>query len=343
MRVLVTGGAGFIGSCVVKRLLMQKHNVFNVDKFGYASSTAAIEKLFKEANKNDLGEHHLIRIDLSNKRDIDELVSEKKPDLIMHLAAESHVDRSISGPEAFLNSNVIGTFNLLEATRKYWNSLSPEKKEKFRFHHISTDEVFGSLSKEGRFSEKTPYDPRSPYSATKASSDHLVNAWYHTYGVPILITNCSNNFGPWQFPEKLVPVVINKALNLEDIPIYGDGLNIRDWLYVEDHVDAILMVLNNGNVGESYCIGGYGEKTNLEIVNTICSIMDKKIPLKKPHSSLIRFVQDRAGHDRRYSIDPHKISNELGWKPKYSFEKGIEVTVSWFINNQEWCKKITAT
>ena len=340
MRFLVTGGAGFIGGCVVKRLLNQNHEVFNVDKFGYASSITAIEKLIKDSNNNNLGKHHLIKIDLANAKDIEELVTETTPDLIIHLAAESHVDRSISGPEEFLKSNIVGTFNLLEASRKYWNSLSTSKKDKFRFHHISTDEVFGSLTEKGRFSEKTPYDPRSPYSATKASSDHLVNAWFHTYELPILITNCSNNYGPWQFPEKLVPLVINKALNFENIPIYGDGLNIRDWLYVEDHVDAIMMVLNNGKVGESYCIGGYGEKTNLDVVNTICLIMDQKFPSKKPHSKLIEFVKDRAGHDRRYSINPSKISNELGWKPKYSFEKGIEMTVNWFIENKNWCKKV---
>ena len=317
MRIIVTGGAGFIGGCLVKRLLNQSHNVFNVDKFGYASSTAVIEELFKKSNNKNLGEHNLIKIDLSNKKDTEELVNQTKPDLIIHLAAESHVDRSIIGPEEFLKSNIVGTFNLLEASRKYWENLPPSKKDKFRFHHISTDEVFGSLSDEGRFSEKTPYDPRSPYSATKASSDHLVNAWHHTYELPILITNCSNNFGPWQFPEKLIPVVINKALNQENIPIYGDGLNIRDWLFVEDHIDAILMVLKNGRIGESYCIGGYGEKTNLEIVKTICTIMDQKIPSQKPHARLIEFVRDRAGHDRRYSIDPCKISTELGWEPKY--------------------------
>ncbi len=339
MRVLVTGGAGFIGGCVVRRLLKQNHEVFNVDKFGYASNISAIEKCINDSNNNVLGKHNLIKIDLANAKEIEELVIETKPDSIIHLAAESHVDRSISGPEVFIKSNIVGTFNLLEATRKYWNSLSFLKRDEFRFHHISTDEVFGSLSEQGRFSEKTPYEPRSPYSATKASSDHLVNAWYHTYELPILITNCSNNYGPWQFPEKLVPVVINKALNFENIPIYGDGLNIRDWLFVEDHVDAIMMVLSNGRVGESYCIGGYGEKTNLEIVNTICGIMDKKSPSKKPHSSLIKFIEDRAGHDRRYSINPDKITNELGWQPKYSFEEGIEITVTWFVENQKWCKE----
>mgnify|MGYP001308804580 CR=1 FL=1 len=338
MRVLVTGGAGFIGGYVVRRLLKLNHDVFNVDKFGYASSILSIDKLFKDKDNKTLGAHHLLKVNLCNLKYIEELVVEVKPDLIIHLAAESHVDRSISGPEEFLKSNVIGTFNLLEASRKYWENLSPKKKETFRFHHVSTDEVFGSLPKDGNFSEDTAYDPRSPYSATKASSDHLVNAWHHTYGLPILLTNCSNNFGPWQFPEKLVPVVITRAYKSKSIPIYGDGLNIRDWLFVEDHVDAIFMVLENGRIGESYCIGGYGEKTNLELVKQICSIMDKKIPSDKPYASLIKFIEDRAGHDKRYAIDPDKITRELGWKPKFSFEKGLEITVEWYLKNQKWCE-----
>jgi dTDP-D-glucose 4,6-dehydratase len=258
----------------------------------------------------------------------------------MHLAAESHVDRSIVSPGHFIESNILGTFNLLESCRKFFDSLSIEKKSKFIFHHISTDEVFGSLGEKGRFSESTPYDPRSPYSASKASSDHLVRSWYHTYGLPVIITNCSNNFGPWQFPEKLIPLVTLKAIQKEPIPLYGDGSNIRDWLFVEDHVDALLLAALKGKVGETYCIGGYGEKSNKEIVLKICEILDNEIPNQSPHNQLIKYVLDRPGHDKRYAIDPSKIENELGWEPKYGLEKGLRKTVLWYLKNYDWCQNI---
>ena len=275
MRILVTGGAGFIGSHVIKKLLQNQENmVFNLDKMGYASSTYMLDKLIKEDNCISSDQYKFLNIDLSSKTETEEAIKEAKPNLIMHLAAESHVDRSIDGPEEFIKSNIVGTFNLLESARKFWSSLNSDEKDNFRFHHISTDEVFGSLGDSGSFSEETPYDPRSPYSASKASSDHLVKAWHHTYGLPILITNCSNNFGPWQFPEKLIPNVILKAIDQQDIPIYGNGGNIRDWLFVEDHVDAILKVVSKGSIGETYCIGSNNEKTNLEIAKSICEIID---------------------------------------------------------------------
>jgi dTDP-glucose 4,6-dehydratase len=252
----------------------------------------------------------------------------------MHLAAESHVDRSIEGPGAFIESNLIGTFNLLQASRVHFEQLQGQRKENFRFHHISTDEVFGSLGATGKFSETTPYDPRSPYSASKAASDHLVNAWYHTFGLPIILTNCSNNYGPWQYPEKLIPVVILKAAAGEAIPLYGDGMNIRDWLYVEDHVDALLLAANNGRIGESYCIGGHGERTNLQVIENICTILDRIKPEGGPHRNLITFVKDRLGHDRRYAINPEKITTELGWQPRHDFEDGLEETVKWYVNQK---------
>ncbi|MFM7312100.1 MAG: dTDP-glucose 4,6-dehydratase, partial [Cyanobium sp.] len=262
------------------------------------------------------------------------------PDLVMHLAAESHVDRSIEGPAAFVESNVIGTFNLLQAVRSHWQGLPPERQSSFRLHHISTDEVFGSLGAVGRFSETTPYDPRSPYSASKAASDHLVSAWHHTYGLPIVLTNCSNNYGPWQYPEKLIPVVILKAAAGEPIPLYGDGQNIRDWLYVEDHVDALLLAATRGRQGESYCVGGHGERTNAEVVAAICAILDGRSPDGAPHSRLITPVSDRPGHDRRYAIDPARITAELNWQPRHSFEQGLAATVGWYVQHQSWCRMV---
>jgi dTDP-glucose 4,6-dehydratase len=258
----------------------------------------------------------------------------------MHLAAESHVDRSIDGPDAFLSSNVIGTFSLLEAARAHWGALSEERQRNFRLHHISTDEVFGSLGATGRFSETTPYDPRSPYSATKAASDHLVMAWHHTYGLPVVLTNCSNNFGPWQFPEKLIPVVILKALAGEPIPLYGDGANVRDWLFVEDHVDALLLAATKGVPGESYCVGGHGERTNKQVVEAICTLLDQLRPDGAPHSRLITPVADRPGHDRRYAIDPTRISRELGWQPRHGFAEGLEATVRWYVDHLSWCYEV---
>ncbi len=343
MRILVTGGAGFIGSHVIKKLLQNKENVvFNLDKMGYASSTYMLDKLIKENNSISSNQYKFLNIDLASRAQTEEAVEKAKPNLIMHLAAESHVDRSIDGPEEFIKSNIVGTFNLLESARIFWSSLNSEEKDNFRFHHISTDEVFGSLGNSGSFSEKTSYDPRSPYSASKASSDHLVKAWFHTYKLPIVLTNCSNNYGPWQFPEKLIPLVILKALQSKKIPIYGDGLNIRDWLFIEDHVEALLLVAEKGVVGESYCIGGNGEKSNKEVVFKICEIMDKKFPSKAPHKDLIEFVKDRPGHDKRYSINPSKIIKNLGWKANHTFQEGLEVTINWYLDNIDWYEEISS-
>tara|TARA_B100001248_G_C27367080_1_gene449639 strand:+ start:40 stop:1101 length:1062 start_codon:yes stop_codon:yes gene_type:complete len=338
MRYLITGGAGFIGGALVRKLINNKRNVvFNLDKLGYASDLESIDNLNK---KNNFGNYTFLKVDLAEKENLYDAIESSKPDVIMHLAAESHVDRSIDQPDHFLESNIVGTFNLLQAAKEYWSKLKSSRKNNFRFHHISTDEVYGSLGEEGRFNEQTPYDPRSPYSASKASSDHLVRAWFHTYNFPILITNCSNNFGPWQFPEKLIPLVISKALDGKSIPIYGDGLNVRDWLFVDDHIDGLIMVIQKGKVGESYCIGGNGERTNKYVVELICKILDKRIPNNAPHSKLIEYVRDRPGHDKRYSIDSSKIQIELGWKSDLSFEKALEKTVDWYLLNKEWTYKI---
>ena len=332
-RVLVTGGAGFIGGALVRKLLSGSDvQIFNLDKCGYASDLTSIGCDQR---------HQLLRVDLVDADATAAAVQQADPDLVMHLAAESHVDRSIDGPGAFVESNVLGTFNLLQAVRTHWEQLPDERRAHFRFHHISTDEVFGSLGATGRFSETTPYDPRSPYSASKAASDHLVMAWHHTYGLPVVLTNCSNNYGPWQFPEKLIPVVILKAIAGEPIPLYGDGANVRDWLYVEDHVDALLLAATKGVIGKSYCVGGNSERTNKEVVDGICELLDELNPKGAPHGRLITPVTDRPGHDRRYAIDATKIREELGWKPVYSFENGLRATVNWYMNNREWCENIS--
>jgi dTDP-glucose 4,6-dehydratase len=331
-RILVTGGAGFIGGAVVRRLLADSDAlIFNLDKIGYASDLTSIG--------ND-PRHQLLRVDLTDAAATAQAVQQADPDLVMHLAAESHVDRSIDGPAAFIESNVTGTFNLLQAVRAHWEQLSAERRDGFRFHHISTDEVFGSLGPTGRFSEITPYDPRSPYSASKAASDHLVSAWHHTYGLPVVLTNCSNNYGPWQFPEKLIPVVILKAVAGEPIPLYGDGANVRDWLYVEDHVEALLLAATQGQLGRSYCVGGHGERTNKQVVEAICAHLDQLRPAGAPHARLITPVADRPGHDRRYAIDPSRISRELGWQPRHSFEQGLAATVEWYLANLPWCTAV---
>ena len=328
-RVLVTGGAGFIGGAVVRRLLAESSvQVFNLDKCGYASDLTSI---------GDHPRHQLLQIDLSDGEATAAAVAQADPDLVMHLAAESHVDRSIDGPGVFVSSNVLGTFHLLQAVRSHYQQLPEERRSGFRFHHISTDEVFGSLGPVGRFSETTAYDPRSPYSASKAASDHLVSAWHHTYGLPVVLTNCSNNFGPWQFPEKLIPVVILKAVAGEPIPLYGDGGNVRDWLYVEDHVDALLLAATRGEPGRSYCVGGYGERTNKQVVEAICSLLDQRLPASAPHARLITPVTDRPGHDRRYAIDPGRIEAELAWKPRHSFEQALAETVDWYLAHLDWC------
>ena len=340
-RVLVTGGAGFIGGAVVRRLLSQrKALVFNLDKVGYASDCSGIEATLQGLGSEASDRYRFMRVDLADGEATAAALREADPDLVMHLAAESHVDRSIDGPDAFLSSNVIGTFSLLEAARAHWGALSEERQRNFRLHHISTDEVFGSLGATGWFSETTPYDPRSPYSATKAASDHLVMAWHHTYGLPVVLTNCSNNFGPWQFPEKLIPVVILKALAGEPIPLYGDGANVRDWLFVEDHVDALLLAATKGVPGESYCVGGHGERTNKQVVEAICTLLDQLRPDGAPHSRLITPVADRPGHDRRYAIDPTRISRELGWQPRHGFAEGLEATVRWYVDHLDWCQEV---
>ena len=331
-RVLVTGGAGFIGGAVVRRLLSDTPaKVFNLDKCGYASDLTSI---------GNHPRHQLLQVDLADAEATAAAVRQADPDLVLHLAAESHVDRSIEGPAAFLESNVIGTFNLLQAVRCHWQQLPAERQGAFRFHQISTDEVFGSLGPSGRFSETTPYDPRSPYSASKAASDHLVSAWHHTYGLPVVLTNCSNNFGPWQFPEKLIPVVILQAVAGDSIPLYGDGANVRDWLYVDDHVDALLLAATQGELGSSYCVGGHGERANKQVVEAICALLDQRRPQGAPHARLITPVTDRPGHDRRYAIDPARIQTELGWAPRHSFEQALERTVDWYLDHLDWCQQV---
>jgi dTDP-glucose 4,6-dehydratase len=340
-RLLITGGGGFIGGAVVRRLLEgSTATVFNLDKMGYASDLRGIETLLERLGPDAAERHRLLQVDLADGEATAAAVRAADPDLVLHLAAESHVDRSIDGPGAFIESNVAGTFQLLQAVRAHWEGLSEERRGAFRLHHISTDEVFGSLGATGRFSETTPYDPRSPYSASKAASDHLVSAWHHTYGLPVVLTNCSNNYGPWQFPEKLIPVVILKAAAGEPIPLYGDGANVRDWLYVEDHVDALLLAATQGELGRSYCVGGHGERTNKQVVEAICTLLDQRLSRSTPHSTLITPVRDRPGHDRRYAIDPTRISTELGWQPRHDFEQGLAATVDWYLANRDWCQAV---
>ena len=336
INVLVTGGAGFIGSCLIRRLLKNSSfKIFNLDKLNYASDLSRID-----TDKKNSQRYKHLKIDLNNAKETHEAMILSDPDLVIHLAAESHVDRSIENPSTFLESNIIGTFNLLQAVRTHWKKLSPHRKGFFRFHHVSTDEVFGSLSGEGSFSEKSSYEPRSPYAASKASSDHIVRAWFHTYNIPIVITNSSNNFGEWQFPEKLIPLSIIKALKKENIPLYGDGQNVRDWIFVEDHIDALILCAINGTIGETYCIGASNEYTNKEVIDLICELLDKKLPDKESYSKLVFFVQDRPGHDYRYSINSNKIIRELNWQPRTKFKEALNNTVDWYLENIEWCDKI---
>jgi dTDP-glucose 4,6-dehydratase len=330
-KILVTGGAGFIGSAVIRQLIAETDTtVINVDKLTYAGN---LQSLISVA---DNPRYRFEHVDICDTAAVTSLFHEHQPDAVMHLAAESHVDRSITGPIAFIETNIIGTYTLLQAAREYWNELSAERKHTFRFHHISTDEVYGSLGETGFFTENTAYQPNSPYSASKASSDHLVRAWYHTYGLPVITTNCSNNYGPYHFPEKLIPLIILNACNRKPLPIYGKGDNIRDWLYVDDHARALRVVLERGRVGETYNIGGWNEKTNLEVVYEICAILDELRPQGAPHASLITYVQDRPGHDHRYAIDAGKIAHELGWKPLETFETGLRKTVEWYLANPDW-------
>ncbi len=330
-RVLVTGGAGFIGNALIRKLLKESNcRIFNLDKISYASDLSSIQNDLK--TQKNAARYNLLKADLYNSSDIDSAINHSDPDMVMHLAAESHVDRSIDGPRVFMESNIIGTYNLLESVRKHFNKLENRRKEFFRFLHISTDEVYGSLGNIGSFNESTKYDPRSPYSASKASSDHIVNAWHHTFDMPTLITNCSNNYGPWQHREKLIPKIIFNAITNNKIPIYGDGKNIRDWLFVEDHVDALLKVLNNGKIGQTYCIGGNQERSNNEIVNKICELLDKIKSKHYSYKELITYIKDRPGHDKRYAIDSSKIRSQLGWEPKYSLDEGLKITIDWYIN-----------
>ena len=328
MKLLVTGGAGFIGSAVVRLAVARGHSVVNLDALTYA---ACLDNLAPVAGSSL---YAFEKADIRDRPALDRIFAAHQPDAVLHLAAESHVDRSIDGPADFIDTNITGTFNLLEAARHYW--LASSRPEGFRFHHVSTDEVFGSLGAEGFFTETTAYAPNSPYSASKAASDHLVRAWGETYGLPVLLTNCSNNYGPYHFPEKLVPVVILNALAGRPIPVYGAGDNIRDWLYVEDHADALLTVLQRGEIGRTYAIGGENEARNLDLVRMICAIMDDLRPEGAPHDRLISFVADRPGHDQRYAIDPARINRELGWRPSVTLEEGLRKTVEWFSANAPW-------
>ncbi|MCA8878638.1 MAG: dTDP-glucose 4,6-dehydratase [Rhodobacteraceae bacterium] len=334
MKILVTGGAGFIGSAVVRLAVSRGHAVVNLDALTYA---ACLDNVASVASSPLYAfEHADIRDGAALKR----ILATHRPDAVMHLAAESHVDRSIDAPGAFIETNVNGTFEMLNAARVFWEAEG--RPESFRFHHISTDEVFGTLGATGKFTEETPYAPNSPYSASKAGSDHLVRAWHETYGLPVVLTNCSNNYGPFHFPEKLIPVVILKAVAGQPIPVYGTGENVRDWLYVEDHADALLCVLEHGTVGRSYNIGGENEATNIDIVRKICTILDAKRPEGAPHGDLITFVADRPGHDLRYAIDPSRIRSELGWRPSVTLDEGLERTVQWFLDNETWWRALQA-
>ncbi|MEL7282447.1 MAG: dTDP-glucose 4,6-dehydratase [Pseudomonadota bacterium] len=332
MKLLVTGGAGFIGSAVVRLAIEKGHSVVNVDALTYA---ACLENLrcVEHSPRYDFEQ-----ADIRDRATIDSILASHEPDAIMHLAAESHVDRSIDGPTVFVDTNVMGTATLLDAARHYW--IASDKPADFRFHHISTDEVFGSLGASGQFTEETSYAPNSPYAASKAGSDHLVRAWSETYGLPVLVTNCSNNYGPFQFPEKLIPVVVLNALAGKQIPVYGRGENVRDWLFVEDHADALMTVLETGKVGRTYAIGGENEVRNIDLINMICEILDRKRPANAPHADLVTFVEDRPGHDLRYAIDPKRIRSELGWRPSVDLESGLERTVDWYLANEAWWRPL---
>lgn len=337
MKLLITGGAGFIGSAVIRHIIRHTaDSVVNVDKLTYAGNLESLA----EVGESD--RYAFEQVDICNRAEVERVFREHQPDAVMHLAAESHVDRSIDGPAAFIETNIVGTYTLLEVARAYWNDLDAERRDAFRFHHISTDEVYGDLEgPEGLFTEETSYAPSSPYSASKASSDHLVRAWQRTYGLPTLITNCSNNYGPYHFPEKLIPLMILNALEGKALPVYGKGEQIRDWLYVEDHARALYKVVTEGEVGETYNIGGHNEKQNIEVVNTICALLDELAPSQhSPYANLITYVADRPGHDLRYAIDADKIERELGWRPEETFESGIRKTVQWYLDNLDWCRRV---
>jgi len=343
MKLLVTGGAGFIGSAVIRHIITHTNDeVVNLDKLTYAGNLESL------AEVSDNERYSFEQVDICNRAEVDRVLAQHQPDAIMHLAAESHVDRSIDGPADFIETNIVGTYTLLEATRQYWLAMEAEKTANFRFHHISTDEVYGDLphpsetpnAEDHLFTEQTAYAPSSPYSASKASSDHLVRAWQRTYGLPVLVTNCSNNYGPYHFPEKLIPLMILNALEGKPLPVYGKGDQIRDWLYVEDHARALYKVVTEGQPGETYNIGGHNEKQNIEVVHTICDILQQLRPQERSYRDLITFVQDRPGHDMRYAIDASKIQKELGWAPEETFETGIRKTVQWYLNNLDWCQRV---
>ncbi len=337
MRILVTGGAGFIGSALVRHLITDTdHEVLTLDKLTYAGTLTSLRAVEGHAR------HRFVQADVCDRVAVAAALADFDPDVVMHLAAESHVDRSIDGPAAFIETNITGTFTMLDASLAHWRALPAERRATFRFHHISTDEVFGSLGPDGAFSETTPYDPRSPYSASKAASDHLVRAWHHTYELPVLVTNCSNNYGPHHFPEKLIPLMILKALAGEPLPVYGAGDNVRDWLFVEDHVRALVAVIERGAPGETYCVGGNSERTNLEVVHAICDRLDAIRPRADGASyrSQIAFVEDRRGHDKRYAIDAGKLKAELGWEPEVTFEEGLALTIDWYLSNDWWWRPL---
>lgn len=331
MRILVTGGAGFIGSAVIRHLIRNAGaEVLNVDKLTYAGNLASLRDIDSSTD------YKFLQADICDVQKMAEVIASFKPNRIMHLAAESHVDRSISGAGDFVHTNVIGTFSLLEGARLYWNGLATSEKDTFRFLHVSTDEVYGSLGDEGLFEEETAYDPSSPYSASKAASDHLAIAWHRTYGLPVIVSNCSNNYGPYHFPEKLIPLIILNALDRKPLPVYGRGTNVRDWLYVEDHARALDLIASRGRVGEKYNVGGRNERRNIDVVTRICSLMDELRPWDVPHSNLISYVADRPGHDARYAINAYKLETELGWKAQEDFDSGIERTVRWYLENEWW-------
>lgn len=338
-QILVTGGAGFIGSAVVRHIISDtQDSVINIDKLTYAGNLESLESIADDQR------YAFEQVDICSRDELNRVFAEYQPDAVMHLAAESHVDRSIDGAADFVETNIVGTYTLLEAARSYWNGLDTDKKTVFRFHHISTDEVYGDLEgTDDLFTETTPYSPSSPYSASKASSDHLVRAWLRTYDFPTIVTNCSNNYGPYHFPEKLIPLMILNALDGKPLPVYGDGRQIRDWLFVEDHARALYQVVNRGKVGETYNIGGHNEKANIDVVKTICTLLDELVPESRPaegYQSLITYVKDRPGHDVRYAIDASKIERELGWTPKETFDSGIRKTVEWYLNNQQWWQHV---